>query len=145
MERLKSFLVCLVISIFFIYGFGIQGIQEQELASKWPLYSGEISKSWIKTGSHLEGSAHYDLNIEFTVHLGKEIKTYSVKKTNGTNTQIKKLARTTYAQGQRIELHINPENSDEFVFKKHHGWGPYILGFLPGLFFLLLGLKALFL
>jgi len=42
-----------------------------------------------------------------------------------------------------VSLHINPQNPKEYLFELHHGWGPYLVGFLPGLFFFLFGLSVL--
>jgi len=64
-EKIKYSSVFFIISALFVYYAGIKELQNQELRKQWPLYKGTIIKSWIESGSHLEGSGNYELFIEF--------------------------------------------------------------------------------
>ena len=142
-DNAKYALVFFGIAFVFIYYLGFGGLKEQELRGQWPKLQGLITKSEVIAGSHLEGSAHYDLMIEFEVDLGGKIKKYRAKKLNGTHRQTNKMLRTTYSEGANIELYINPKNPNEYLFEVHHSWGPYLVGFLPGIVLILIGLSVL--
>lgn len=143
MKKIFPFLFWLGVASYFIFGLGLTLINEQENRLKWPKYEATIIDTIVRAKSYTEGSTQMELHLKLQFDYRGKKRILTAYKTTGRST-MEGYAQRQYPKGSKIDIYINPENPNKYLFEIHHSWGPYLAGFLPGLFFFLIALSTLF-
>ncbi|MDZ8119704.1 DUF3592 domain-containing protein [Pontiella agarivorans] len=131
--------------IWFLIGFalikfmGWDQLADQRETAKWFKTEATVLSSDVSLDS---AKNEYHLGLHFSTKVGGNIYSYTCFRNAGAKGHMDTLAETTYAPGATIAVFINPNNPSQYRFPQR-AIGPWIVGFIPGVFLILIGLSVL--
>ncbi|VGO15164.1 hypothetical protein PDESU_03746 [Pontiella desulfatans] len=132
-------------AIWFLIGFalikflGWDQLADQRETAGWRKIEATVQSCNVTLAGN---RSDYNLGIQFRADIDDSIHSYTCFRSSGPKGQMDKLAETTYAPGATIAVFINPDDPAEYRFPQR-ALGPWLVGILPGAFFILMGLSVL--
>lgn len=138
-QNLKSALIWFLIGFALIKFLGWDQLADQRETTKWLKVEATVLSSDVSLDS---ANNEYELGIQFRATVDGNIHSYTCFRSAGAKGHMDKLAETTYAPGATIPVSINPDDPLQYRFPQRT-IGPWLVGFIPGIFFILIGLSVL--
>lgn len=142
---LAAAIIWLIIGAFLLKFVGIDGLARHRERAAWDRHQARVLSSEVRRSDREAQGNTYDLVLQFEVDFAEGTRRYQTLRLSSSSDQsLHNLADEQYHEGSTFEVLIDPADRSSFHFPESHGYGPYLLGIVPGGLCLLIGLYGLF-
>ncbi len=140
-ERLPSSLIWFGIAGFLFYLLWWSPLTNRTAQADWLRVEAVITDNSVSRDPMRN---EFQLTADFEAAVERQSRIYTPLLRVGRKNYLQKLAETTYAVGTEHSILVDPGDPDAFVLARQNWIGPWLVGFLPGVFCCLIAVSILF-